>query len=509
MPSKRANAFANRSSLAAMALFMMTLAVSAFGQTPPYGCTASIDKTSLPSAGGTANVTLTCPAVATGVRADLFETVTPYPVDSYLACPASPAFSRGSTVTAPPNPGPTAQVIDYRWQICNCASTACAYTSIVSLTVQPPGSSPLTLLPSALPTGAVGVPYDQPFTATGGTAPYTFSVVGALPPGLAFSAAGVLSGTPTAAGASTFSIRVDDAGAHSSTLQYTVQVLAPPQAAPTNCVATINDAKSVALAAGGGSVALAVTGCTPGTGLTYDWSRNGSPGASNAAAFTDTPSSNPLLAPNVGTTYHLSSYQVTICAGTACIVAPPAASKGTAMPLTALVSPASVALPALVSVLEFYNANLDHYFITWLPDEIAKLVDGTVIKGWQLTGSSFGAYNRAQGQTSPVCRYYIPPPLGDSHFFGRGPKECVETGQKNPSFTLEEPNFMHLVLPVAGVCPGGTNQIYRVFSNRADANHRYMTDKAIRSQMTSKGWLEEGDGPDLVVMCEPTAPPGP
>jgi len=42
-----------------------------------------------------------------------------------------------------------------------------------------------------------------------------------------------------------------------------------------------------------------------------------------------------------------------------------------------------------------------------------------------------------------------------------------------------------------------------VFSNRYDANHRYMTDKATRDQMVAKGWLAEGDGPDLVVMCAP------
>ena len=60
---------------------------------------------------------------------------------------------------------------------------------------------------------------------------------------------------------------------------------------------------------------------------------------------------------------------------------------------------------------------------------------------------------------------------------------------------------MHLFLPVVGVCPAGTTPIYRVFSNRADANHRYMTDRAIRDQMVGQGWLAEGDGPDLVVMC--------
>jgi hypothetical protein len=62
---------------------------------------------------------------------------------------------------------------------------------------------------------------------------------------------------------------------------------------------------------------------------------------------------------------------------------------------------------------------------------------------------------------------------------------------------------MHVFLPAAGVCPTGTTQIYRVFSNRPDANHRYMTSRALRDQMVAMGWLSEGDGPDQVVMCAP------
>jgi hypothetical protein len=161
------------------------------------------------------------------------------------------------------------------------------------------------------------------------------------------------------------------------------------------------------------------------------------------------------------------------------------------------------AAPASATVIEYYNASLDHYFITWLPAEIAILDAGTQIKGWKRTGCSFKTYTTTQAGISPVCRYYIPPGLGDSHFFGRGTVECNATGQKNPSFVLEDPAFMQMFLPAAGVCPAGTTQVYRVFSNRPDANHRYMTDKAVRDQMVAKGWLAEGDGPDLVVMCAP------
>jgi hypothetical protein len=156
-----------------------------------------------------------------------------------------------------------------------------------------------------------------------------------------------------------------------------------------------------------------------------------------------------------------------------------------------------------VTVVEYYNASLDHYFITWVPGEIAILDAGITIRGWVRTGRSFQTYSVVQPGTSDICRFYIPPELGDSHFFGRGTTECDATGVAHPTFVNEDPRFMHMFLPVSGRCPPGTVAVYRVFSNRADANHRYMTDPALRDQMVQRGWLAEGDGPDLVVMCAP------
>lgn len=158
--------------------------------------------------------------------------------------------------------------------------------------------------------------------------------------------------------------------------------------------------------------------------------------------------------------------------------------------------------PTFVPVIEFYNATLDHYFITWMTNEIRDLDTG-VHPGWARTGNAFKAYATPQTGTSPVCRFYIPPALGDSHFFGRGQKECDDTATKFPTFDVEDPAFMQMYLPVAGVCPANTTEVYRVFSNRSDANHRYMTDKAVRQTMVDRGWLPEGDGPNLVVMCAP------
>ena len=156
----------------------------------------------------------------------------------------------------------------------------------------------------------------------------------------------------------------------------------------------------------------------------------------------------------------------------------------------------------IATVYEYYNASLDHYFITWTPTEIDALDRGAV-RGWQRTGKSFPVYVTPEAGTSPVCRYYMPPQYGDSHFFGRGAQECADTGRRNPGFVLEDPAFMYVTLPTSGTCASGMQPIYRVFSNRPDANHRYTTDAAVRDSMVARGWIAEGDGPGLIVMCGP------
>ena len=161
------------------------------------------------------------------------------------------------------------------------------------------------------------------------------------------------------------------------------------------------------------------------------------------------------------------------------------------------------AATAAAEAVEFYNFALDHYFVTHVPAEIAILDAGIAIKGWTRTGHTFKIYTGPQPGSSEVCRFYIPPAFGDSHFYGRGTAECNATGAAHPAFVNEDPAFFHVVLPVAGVCPAGLRNVYRVFSNRPDANHRYMVDPAVRDLMVASGWLAEGDGPNLVVMCVP------
>ena len=160
------------------------------------------------------------------------------------------------------------------------------------------------------------------------------------------------------------------------------------------------------------------------------------------------------------------------------------------------------AQPAAVPVVEYYHAALDHYFISALPADIAAL-DSGALQGWARTGLSFNAYPAAAAGTSPVCRFYLPPAHGDSHFYSASPQECAEVQAKFPGFVLEAADVMHIGLPdtVSGSCPTGTVPVYRLWNGRADSNHRYTSDATVRNAMLGEGYVAEGYGPDATIMC--------
>lgn len=86
------------------------------------------------------------------------------------------------------------------------------------------------LLAAAAPTGTVGAAYTFAPLSSGSPAP-TYTLTGTLPAGLSFTA-GVISGTPTAAGSSSFTITATN-GLGTDTQSYTVSVSAAPALAAT------------------------------------------------------------------------------------------------------------------------------------------------------------------------------------------------------------------------------------------------------------------------------------
>jgi hypothetical protein len=177
-------------------------------------------------------------------------------------------------------------------------------------------------------------------------------------------------------------------------------------------------------------------------------------------------------------------------------------------------SGASGRVPALpVTAVEYYRAAADHYFISALQPDIDALDSGR-FAGWARTTLSFKVFPTqaaAGALANPVCRFYIPPQHGDSHFFSADPAECaavlakIQTDPNYSGYDYETPNAFYVALPdkATGACPSGTLSVYRLWNNRADSNHRYTTDKAVRDAMLAKGYIAEGYGPDAVIMCAP------
>jgi hypothetical protein len=70
---------------------------------------------------------------------------------------------------------------------------------------------PPTITTTSLPSGSVGVSYAATLKATGGKTPYTWSIIGSLPPGLTLApSTGVISGMPTTPGTFNFTVTVTD-----------------------------------------------------------------------------------------------------------------------------------------------------------------------------------------------------------------------------------------------------------------------------------------------------------
>jgi uncharacterized protein YhjY with autotransporter beta-barrel domain len=146
----------------------------------------------------------------------------------------------------------------------------------VSVTVSAPA---LAIAPATLSAPVVGARYSQTLSGSGGLAPYAFSVtVGTLPTGLTLSSAGAITGTPTAGGPFTFTVKMTDSSTgagspFSVSTPFSVTVTAPAiHITPTTLSAGTYGVAypHAALAASGGSApyTFAVTSGVLPTGIT-------------------------------------------------------------------------------------------------------------------------------------------------------------------------------------------------------------------------------------------------
>ena len=124
-------------------------------------------------------------------------------------------------------------------------------------------------------------------------------------------------------------------------------------------------------------------------------------------------------------------------------------------------------LPAIQGeriVIEYYNASLDHYFITSEPAEAAMLDAGTTVAGWQRTGFEFKLRPAGDARGVTACRFFGTPGIGpNSHFFTIDGDECTKV-KNNPYWTYEGLAF-NAEPPVAAVCPNDRVPVVRIYNN--------------------------------------------
>jgi hypothetical protein len=161
----------------------------------------------------------------------------------------------------------------------------CLGSHIYTIVVNPAGCISIPLVaPTSLPVASGGAPYSQLITASGGTAPYTFSVsFGSPPPGLVLNPNGLLSGIPLTSGSFTFTVTATDSNAlHCAGVQiYSVLVSCPTIAISSNTFSNgtvgIDYSRVITVRGGSAPYTFALIGALPTGVKLYGGRLSGTP----------------------------------------------------------------------------------------------------------------------------------------------------------------------------------------------------------------------------------------
>jgi hypothetical protein len=145
--------------------------------------------------------------------------------------------------------------------------------------------------------------------------------------------------------------------------------------------------------------------------------------------------------------------------------------------------------------IEYFHARFGHYFVTAIPDEIAKL-DAGAFEGWARTGLGFKVHTTSASGRVPVCRFFTTAfPPTSSHFYAPRGLGC-EAALANPDWLYEGEVFFTSLPDAGGRCPPGDVPIYRLYNDGQGGapNHRFTIDPGVRAGMLAKGYIAEGTG---------------
>ena len=162
----------------------------------------------------------------------------------------------------------------------------------------------------------------------------------------------------------------------------------------------------------------------------------------------------------------------------------------------------AAAVEPTAQAIEFYNASLDHYFVTAFPEEAAMLDAGTARQGLGAHGRHVQRLARRGGRSRrragvPLLRHARRrPELALLHRRRRG----MRAGEDQSRLDLRGDRVPRRRCRKAARAKTGTQPVYRSFHagrSVSQSNHRFLPDLTMHQKMASSSTLEG------VVMCAP------